>query len=319
MIGQAEDAAGVRADALEDAVAVEQAVVEDADLGVGLLVEPAADVDLGAAHPSRAPGAGDATRRGGDSPSGEGGDPLLDPTFGEPNDPVGPLGDGQIMRDHHHSEPALAVQVAEQLDHPLAAAPSRGFRSARRPAGSPARRPARGRWRRAASRRRIARWGDASAGGRARPARAARSPRRGPSSASARRSPGESRIRCGSITFSTARQLGQQVVELEDEAERAVAEAVALAVGQVVDPLAIELDGAGVGRVEQAEQVQERALARSRSPRRPRRTRRARPSGRPRGAPAPRSAPCGTPSPGRSRPGGMPSGLVSLGDMQDAE
>ena len=33
-----EDPAGVGADALEDAVAVEQAVIEDADLGVGLVV-----------------------------------------------------------------------------------------------------------------------------------------------------------------------------------------------------------------------------------------------------------------------------------------
>src|SRR5262249_22608752 len=42
---QAEDLAGVDADALEDAVAVEQAVVVDADLGVGLVVELAVDPD----------------------------------------------------------------------------------------------------------------------------------------------------------------------------------------------------------------------------------------------------------------------------------
>ena len=43
-----EDPARVRPDPLEDAVAVEQAVIEDADLGVGLVVELAADIDLGA-------------------------------------------------------------------------------------------------------------------------------------------------------------------------------------------------------------------------------------------------------------------------------
>ena len=43
-----EDPARVGPDPLEDAVAVEQAVIEDADLGVGLVEELAADVDLGA-------------------------------------------------------------------------------------------------------------------------------------------------------------------------------------------------------------------------------------------------------------------------------
>ena len=43
---QAEDLAAVAADALEDAVAVEQAVVVDADLGVFFVVELAVDVDL---------------------------------------------------------------------------------------------------------------------------------------------------------------------------------------------------------------------------------------------------------------------------------
>ena len=61
-------------------------------------------------------------------------------------------------------------------------------------------------------------------------------------------------------------QFREQVVELEDEAEGAVAEAVAPAVGQVVDPQAVELDGAGVGRVEQAEQMEERTLARAAGP-----------------------------------------------------
>src|SRR5207244_2441293 len=44
---QAEDLARVYADALEDAVAVEQAVVVDADLGIRLVVNLAVDVDLG--------------------------------------------------------------------------------------------------------------------------------------------------------------------------------------------------------------------------------------------------------------------------------
>ena len=44
---QAEDFAVVDADALEDAVAVEEAVIVDADLGVGLVEELAVDVDLG--------------------------------------------------------------------------------------------------------------------------------------------------------------------------------------------------------------------------------------------------------------------------------
>src|SRR5262249_42872298 len=49
VFGQAEDLAGVDADALEDAVAVEQAVVVDADLRVGLVHEFAVEIDQG--HP----------------------------------------------------------------------------------------------------------------------------------------------------------------------------------------------------------------------------------------------------------------------------
>ena len=45
-----------------------------------------------------------------------------------------------------------------------------------------------------------------------------------------------------------------------------VPQLVAVAVGQVVDPLAVEQDRAGVGRVEQAEHVQQRALARAAGP-----------------------------------------------------
>ena len=51
MFLQLEDLAGVDADALEDAVAIEHAMVVDADLGIRLVVELAADVDLGSAHP----------------------------------------------------------------------------------------------------------------------------------------------------------------------------------------------------------------------------------------------------------------------------
>ena len=47
VLAEAEDLAVVNADAFEDAVAVEQAVIVDADLGVGFVVELAVDVDLG--------------------------------------------------------------------------------------------------------------------------------------------------------------------------------------------------------------------------------------------------------------------------------
>ena len=56
-------------------------------------------------------------------------------------------------------------------------------------------------------------------------------------------------------------EFGQQVVELEDEAEGLVAQLVALAGRQVVDASAVEADAALVGPVEGAEQVQQRALA----------------------------------------------------------
>ena len=56
-------------------------------------------------------------------------------------------------------------------------------------------------------------------------------------------------------------EFGQQVVELEDEAEGLVAQLVAAARRQVVDALAVEMDLALVGPVEDAEQVQQRALA----------------------------------------------------------
>ena len=58
-------------------------------------------------------------------------------------------------------------------------------------------------------------------------------------------------------------QLGKQMIELEDEAEHAVAHRIAMPVGTVVDPLAVDQDRSRVGGVEQAQDVQERALARA--------------------------------------------------------
>src|SRR5581483_1988008 len=61
------------------------------------------------------------------------------------------------------------------------------------------------------------------------------------------------------------RQRRNQVMELEDEADGA--RAVARGVAQPLDPLAGDEDRAGVGPVERADQVQERALAAARGPR----------------------------------------------------
>ena len=61
-------------------------------------------------------------------------------------------------------------------------------------------------------------------------------------------------------------QLGKQVIELEDEPERAVAQSVAMPFRTVVDALAIEQDRPRIGGVEQAEDVQQRALARPAGP-----------------------------------------------------
>src|SRR5207302_9645819 len=47
VLAEPKDLAAVDADALEDAVAVEEAVVVDADLGVGLVEKLAVDVDPG--------------------------------------------------------------------------------------------------------------------------------------------------------------------------------------------------------------------------------------------------------------------------------
>ena len=61
-------------------------------------------------------------------------------------------------------------------------------------------------------------------------------------------------------------QFGQQVVELEDHAEVGVPQGVAGLGRKVVDPLPAVIDFALVGRVERAQQVQERALARAALP-----------------------------------------------------
>src|SRR5690606_27727908 len=60
-------------------------------------------------------------------------------------------------------------------------------------------------------------------------------------------------------------ELRQQMVELVDEPEHAVAEHAALALRQASDVLAVDLDQARRRSIEAAEQVQQRALARARS------------------------------------------------------
>ncbi len=68
--------------------------------------------------------------------------------------------------------------------------------------------------------------------------------------------------RHGDVVLRT--EFGQQVVELVDEAQVLVAQ-FALARGRErVQRLALQLHGAGGGRVEPAQQVQQRALARTR-------------------------------------------------------
>ena len=68
-------------------------------------------------------------------------------------------------------------------------------------------------------------------------------------------------MRIGISAFSSARELGQQVVELEDEADVAVAKRHELRVGQIPQRAAGDPDAAGVDRVEPAQHVQQRALA----------------------------------------------------------
>ncbi len=58
-------------------------------------------------------------------------------------------------------------------------------------------------------------------------------------------------------------QLRQEVIELEDHAELAVPQGIAAGGGQVVDPLALEVDFALVRGVQRAQQVQQGALARA--------------------------------------------------------
>src|SRR5438874_1424449 len=57
------------------------------------------------------------------------------------------------------------------------------------------------------------------------------------------------------------RELGQEVIELKDHAEFFVAESVAAAGTKIVGPLPLKMNLTGVGRIERAEQMQERALA----------------------------------------------------------
>ena len=57
------------------------------------------------------------------------------------------------------------------------------------------------------------------------------------------------------------RELRQQVIELKDHAEVALRSRSRAGGGQVVDAMALEVDFAGVGLIERAEQVQQRALA----------------------------------------------------------
>jgi hypothetical protein len=55
---QAEDAAFVKTDAFEDAVTIEEAVVEDRDFGFGLGVELSVDVDFHGGEKAKLAGGG---------------------------------------------------------------------------------------------------------------------------------------------------------------------------------------------------------------------------------------------------------------------
>ena len=61
-------------------------------------------------------------------------------------------------------------------------------------------------------------------------------------------------------------QLGKQVIELEDEAEQPVAHRVPMPFRAVVDALGVDQDRPRIGGVEQAQDVQEGALARPAGP-----------------------------------------------------
>src|SRR3990172_4479288 len=62
------------------------------------------------------------------------------------------------------------------------------------------------------------------------------------------------------------RQLRQEVVHLENHAEMLVSQVVSQVAGQMVDSLALEIDGPVVRRIQRAEQVQERAFSRAAVP-----------------------------------------------------
>jgi hypothetical protein len=80
-------------------------------------------------------------------------------------------------------------------------------------------------------------------------------------------------------------EVGEQVMELEDEADLAVAKAGELGLGPREDVLTVEEELTARRLVERAEEMEERALARPPTPRRWRRARRRRPRGRARRAP----------------------------------
>ena len=84
-----------------------------------------------------------------------------------------------------------------------------------------------------------------------------------PRAGASRRAAGQAR---GEQDVLLARQLGDEVVGLEDEADVVAAHAGELALGAPVEAAADDLDGAGLGPVERPEQVQQRRLARARAP-----------------------------------------------------
>ena len=124
------------------------------------------------------------------------------------------------MRHDEEGGPLLAVELRAAARTPGRRSRCRGSRSVRRPGRAPAPSTARAPPRRAAAGRPRDRSPGTAGGRRGRLARAGRSRaaasgrRRRPRSAST-----------GIITFSSGRERRQQVVELEDEAERAAAEA----------------------------------------------------------------------------------------------
>ena len=137
--------------------------------------------------------------------------------------------------------------------------PRRDCRSARRPAPAAAGWRARGRPRRAAARRPTAWTGDGRA------ARRGRARRAGPRPAPARRPASAPWTSCGRTTFSQRVEVGQQVMELVDEAERVAAQARcgrhrrASAASSPGDP-----DRALEAALEQADRLQQGRLARAR-------------------------------------------------------